>query len=103
MPGTSVLLLYVAIIAIMLFITIRPQMKARKEQEEFAKNLQKGDRVITTGGLHGRILKVEEGSSIMLEIDNNVKIRLEKSGISHELTKAVYGAEKAEKKEEAKA
>ncbi|MBL0310711.1 MAG: preprotein translocase subunit YajC [Bacteroidetes bacterium] len=75
---------------VMWFFFIRPQAKQAKMAKEFQNNIEKGAKVVTSGGIHGKILKVDEGT-ILLEIDNNVKMRIEKSGISLELTKASYG------------
>ena len=72
------------------FFMIRPQQKKAKEQQDFTTALSKGDRVVTTGGIHGKVLRSDEGSSsVLLEIDGNTKIRIEKSMISMDFTKAV--------------
>lgn len=83
---------------VMWLFFIRPQAKQARLAKEFQNAIEKGARVVTSGGIHGRILKVEDGT-VLLEIDNNVKMRLERSGISMELTKAAYG--EGEKKEPA--
>ena len=75
---------------VMYMFFIRPQQKQAKLAKEFQASLDKGTRVVTTGGIHGKILKAEE-NSVLLEIDNNVKIRIEKSGISMEMSQAAYG------------
>jgi len=72
-----------------LFI-IRPQSKQAKIAKDFQNNVEKGARVVTTGGIHGRVIKSDE-TTIMLEVDSNTKIRIEKSGISMDLTQAAYG------------
>ena len=53
--------------------------------------------MVTTGGIHGKVIKADD-TTLLLEIDNNVKMRIEKSGISMELTNAAYG--ETEKKAE---
>ena len=88
-------LFYAAIFAVFYFFFIRPQSQKAKKEKLFVEELTKGDKVVTTGGIHGIIDRLEE-TSLMLEIDKNVKIRIEKSGVSAELTKALYG--KDEKK-----
>ncbi len=93
------LLMIAGMLVVMWLFFIRPQAKQAKLAAEFQKNIEKGAKVVTTGGIHGKIVRVDEGStSVLLEIDNNVKIRIERSAISQELTKTAYGAE--EKKEE---
>jgi preprotein translocase subunit YajC len=88
-------LFYLAIFAVFYFFFIRPQSQKAKKEKLFVEELGKGDKVVTTGGIHGIIDRMEE-TSLMLEIDKNVKIRIEKSGISADLTRALYG--KDEKK-----
>jgi preprotein translocase subunit YajC len=82
------LVFLVAIIVVFYFFMIRPQMKKQKLERDFRNNLQKGAKVVTIGGVHGRILEVNE-KTFMLEIDTNVKVRIEKSAISAEATKAL--------------
>lgn len=95
-----IIVIYGALLVVIWFFFIRPQSKKAKEQAAFAVGLEKGDKVVTSGGIHGRIVKVEENGSVLLEVDTNVKIRIEKTGISMELTKAAYPTEAVEKKAE---
>lgn len=95
-----IIVIYGALLVVIWFFFIRPQSKKAKEQATFAVGLEKGDKVVTSGGIHGRIVKVEENGSVLLEVDTNVKIRIEKTGISMELTKAAYPTEAVEKKAE---
>jgi len=91
-PNPSAHLFLIAgIFVIMYFFMIRPQSKKANEQREFIQNIQKGDKVVTIGGIHGKVLKVDE-SSLLLEVDNNVKLRFEKTAISFEYTKALRAA-----------
>jgi preprotein translocase subunit YajC len=90
MPQNSVIILmYGAIFAVIYFFFIRPQSQKVKKEKLFVDELAKGDKVVTTQGLHGIIDRVED-TSFMLEQDKNVKVRIEKSGISADLTKALY-------------
>jgi preprotein translocase subunit YajC len=82
-----VLLLWGGFLAVFYFFFIRPQTKKAKDQKNYIEQLQKGDKVVTTGGFHGRILKVED-TYFMVEFDANTKIKVDKSGISMELSKA---------------
>ncbi len=77
------------------FFFIRPQTKKAKEQQKFVENLKKGDKIVTAGGIHGKIIKEEEGT-YLIEIDNNVKIRIEKSVLSAEMTKKANEAKEKE-------
>ena len=89
MGNISTLIFFVAIFAVMYFFMIRPQAKKAKDQKSFIDNLQKGDKVVTVAGMHGRIKNINENGTIELEIDNNTKIMMERSGISMEYTKAI--------------
>ncbi len=82
------LVFLVAIIVVFYFFMIRPQMKKQKLERDFRNTLQKGAKVVTIGGIHGRILEVNE-RTFMIEIDTNVKVRVEKSAISAEATKSL--------------
>lgn len=68
------------IILVFYFFMIRPQMKRQKEALKFRNSLQKGDKVITAGGIYGIITEVHD-TYVMIEIDNNVKIKVDKNSI----------------------
>ena len=74
----------IAIFGVMYFFFIRPQAKKAKEQEKFGSELKKGDKVIMTSGIHGKIVAVQE-HTVSLEIGKNTVVA-EKSSISKELT-----------------
>ncbi len=82
MIGGMVLIFY--------FFFIRPQQKKQKEQKNFINEVKKGDMIVTLGGIHGKIQNVEE-STVTLDLDKGFKITIEKSSISQEATKRVYG------------
>ena len=69
------------------FFMIRPQVKKSKDQKKYVNELKKGDRVVTTAGIHGRIIEVAE-TTFLVEVDNG-KIRFDKSAISLEASKAL--------------
>ncbi len=69
-----------AVIAIFYFFMIRPQMKKQKEVKTFREALSKGDKVLTVGGIYGKIIEVKE-TTVILEIADNVKIKVDKSGL----------------------
>jgi preprotein translocase subunit YajC len=79
----------VAIFGVMYFFMIRPQAKKAKDQKNFIDSLQKGDKIVTVAGIHGRISKINESGTIEVEIDTNTKVVMERSGISLEYTKAL--------------
>ena len=63
------------------FFMIRPQQKKAKDARKFRESLQKGSKVVTIGGLHGKVLEIDE-KTVLLEVDSNVKLRFEKSAIA---------------------
>jgi preprotein translocase subunit YajC len=63
------------------FFMIRPQQKKAKDAKKFRESLQKGTKVVTIGGLHGKIAEVTD-TTILLEVDSNVRLRFEKSAIA---------------------
>ncbi len=74
----------VAIVAVMYFLLWRPQMQERKNTEEMLASLAKDDRVVTIGGVHGRV--VEVGPSILvLELGEKTRVTFEKSAIAKKL------------------
>jgi preprotein translocase subunit YajC len=75
-----------AIIAVFYFFMIRPQQKKAKDQKKFVEEIQKGDHVVTIGGIHGRIAEME-GDTIVLEVEKGGRIRFSKSSISMEASK----------------
>jgi len=73
------------IFVVMYFFMIRPQQKKQKELVKFRSALQKGDKVITAGGIYGVIAEVKE-QYVLIEVDNNVKLRVDKSSIVKDST-----------------
>ncbi len=87
--GMSMLVMLVAFIAVMYFLMIRPQQKRQKQEKKFISELQKGQWVVTIGGIHGRLVEINDNTVI---IDTKAgQITFERSAISRELTAARYG------------
>ncbi|MCL2597611.1 MAG: preprotein translocase subunit YajC [Paludibacter sp.] len=78
--GMQGVLMMVAIIAIFYFLIIRPQSKRQKELQKQRSALKVGDKVVTSGGIHGRIKEMQD-SAVILEIADNVKIKVEKNSV----------------------
>lgn len=70
---------------IMWLFMIRPQRKQQKELEKFRSELKKGDKVITAGGIYGTIAEIEE-RTILLKVDGEVKLRVDKTSIVKDTT-----------------
>ena len=85
-PGFIGLLPIVLMFVLLYFLMIRPQMKRQKEQKQMVEGLQKGDEVITAGGVLGRISKMSE-HYISLEIAANTEINVQKSAVQTLLPK----------------
>ena len=77
----------VAMIAIVYFVLWRPQQRRAKEQREMVQAARRGDVVVTTGGIIGKISKSVDDHEVELEIAPNVKVRLARSGISEVRTR----------------
>jgi preprotein translocase subunit YajC len=91
--GGSIQLLFLGLmIVVFWFFMIRPQAKKAKEQKSFIENLQKGDKVVTIAGIHGKINKVNEDNTLELEVSPGSYIKIEKSSISLDWTKQLAGA-----------
>lgn len=78
--GLQFFILLGGMFLIMYFFMIRPQMKRQKEAKKFRESMAKGDKVVTIGGIHGKITEIYE-TSVMLTVESG-KIRVEKSAIS---------------------
>ncbi len=83
------------IIAIMYFLLIRPQQKKAKEHQAMVAALKRGDRVITQGGLIGKVTKVKDGGEIEVEIAPGVKVRVVQHTIQKVLSKTDTSLEAA--------
>lgn len=77
----STLIMMGSIFAIFYFMIIRPQQKRAKEREQMLSTLQKGDKVITSGGIHGTIAGIED-KTCLVQVSDNVKIKVERSAIN---------------------
>ena len=81
----SFLIMMVLIFAVMYFFMIRPQQKKQKELAKWRDSIQKGDKVVTIGGIYGVVAEVKE-QYVLVEVDNNVKLRVDKSAIVKDIT-----------------
>lgn len=79
------------IIVVFYFFFIRPQMKRSKDQKKFKESLQKGQKVITIGGIHGRIVEIQD-TTVTIEVDTNIRLRVEKSAVAMDNTQTIEQA-----------
>ncbi len=69
------LLPFILIFVIMYFLILRPQQKRAKQHQEMVKNMRRGDNVVTSGGLMGKITKVVDENEIEVEIAEGIRVR----------------------------
>lgn len=79
-PGTNQLVMIILMIGVFYFFMIRPQMKKQKELKKFREGLKAGDKVVTIGGIHGKILEITD-ATVLIQSEGS-KIRVEKSAVS---------------------
>lgn len=82
-PGNPLMtfLPLILIIIVFYFFMIRPQVKKQKDLKKFREELKKGDKVITIGGIYGKIADIKE-NAITLDVENGVKLKIDKSAIN---------------------
>lgn len=78
-------IMLVAIFLIMWLFMIRPQRKQQKALEEMRRNLQKGDKVITAGGIYGIVADTDD-RTVLIKVDGETKLRVDKSSIQKDTT-----------------
>jgi len=78
--GWQMWIMLILIFVVMWFFMIRPQRKQQKELENFRNVLKKGDKIVTIGGIYGTVCEIKE-DSVLIEVDNNVKIRVSKQAL----------------------
>jgi preprotein translocase subunit YajC len=86
--GTQTIIMFGLIAVVFYFFMIRPQVKKQKDQKKYVTELKKGDKIVTTAGMHGRIAEVSE-TTFLIETDGGGKIRFDKSAVSLEASKAL--------------
>ena len=87
--GYSTLFLLAGMILVFWLFMIRPQAKKAKMAKQFQENMQKGDKIVTIAGIHGRVNKVNEDGTIEVETSPGSYLKIEKSAISMEWTQNI--------------
>ena len=78
-PGMgSFWIMMLAMVAVMYFFMWRPESKRRKEMTKFREGLKKGDKIITAGGIYATVKEVKE-TTLLIEVDSNVTLRIDKN------------------------
>ena len=83
----SMWIMLILIFVVMWLFMIRPQRKQQKELQKFREGLKKGDKVVTIGGIYGTVAEVKE-KSLLLEVDSNVKIRVDRNSVVKDFSEA---------------
>lgn len=82
--GMTIIMFGLMFLVFYLFM-IRPQMKKAKEEKQFRAELKKGDKVVTIGGIHGKIAEVKE-TTLLIEVGDGMKLKIEKTAVSKDNT-----------------
>jgi preprotein translocase subunit YajC len=77
----------VLIMIVFYFFMIRPQVKKAKDHKKLIEDLKKGDKIVTTAGIHGRIVDLND-TTFLIEVEGGTKIRFDKTAVSLDATKA---------------
>lgn len=80
------LILFGGIAIIFYFFMIRPQQKKQKDQKKFINEIKKGDAIVTIGGVHGKIVELDE-ETVTIDVEKGARIKFERSAISLEASK----------------
>ena len=75
----------VMIVVVFYFFMIRPQLKKTKETKKYREELKKGDRIITIGGIHGKIAEIND-KTFVIEVENGGRVKIEKAAVSMEFS-----------------
>ena len=95
--GDPSMLMILSILLVFYFFMIRPQMTKAKKERAFKESITKGSKVVTSGGIHGKITDIAE-STIDLEVAPNFRLKLEKSAISMDASKQYEKTDTEKKK-----
>ncbi len=99
--GFSSLIPLILMFVIFYFLLIRPQQKKSKDHREMLSRLKKGDRIITSGGLHGRITAVSE-TTMTVEIADKVRVKIARGNVGQILKSSSQSQEKKNSKSDSK-
>jgi preprotein translocase subunit YajC len=76
----------IAIVVVFYFFMIRPQMKKAKDQKKYIEALKKGDKILTIGGIYGKIVEVRDDATIIMEVEDGSKMKISKNAVSQDAT-----------------
>lgn len=79
--GYQMIIFILLIIVVFYFFMIRPQQKKQKQMQNFRDSLKKGDKVVTIGGIHGKIVNSDE-TTFTIEVEDGVKLKIDKAAVA---------------------
>ncbi len=79
------LIFFVLVFGVFWFFMIRPQVKKQKQERKFREEMKKGDKVVTTGGLHGKVVEISE-KTVKIDVSNGLVLKFEKTCVSADLS-----------------
>ena len=79
------LLMLGAIVVVFYFFMMRPQMKRQKELKKFREELKKGDKIVTTGGIYGKIIELQE-TTIIMEVEGKSRLKIDKVAVIKDMS-----------------
>lgn len=82
---TSMMLMFGMIAVVFFFFIIRPQSKRQKDMKKFRESLEKGQKIVTIGGVHGKIVELKDTTAV-IEVEGGNRLKIERSAISLEYT-----------------
>lgn len=85
--GLMNMLPILAMLGVFYFLIIRPQMNRQKKEKQFQTSIKKGNKVVTSSGIHGKIVEINDNDNTVTIETGAGKIKFERSAISHELSK----------------
>ena len=86
--GTSSLIMMGLIFIVFYFFMIRPQIKKQKKESEYRKSLKKGDKIISVGGIHGKIIDIKN-DTFVIEVQGGTQLMIEKNAVAMNCTKEI--------------
>jgi preprotein translocase subunit YajC len=98
--GIQTIIMFGMIGVIFFFMIYRPQKKRQKERESLINQMEKGDKVITSSGIHGTIVQIDD-TTVLVQVSDNTKLKFEKSAVNAVVNKKAEKVEKADKPEKA--
>ena len=86
MSGLLLPVYIIVFVALIYFVAVRPQQKRRREMEQLSRTLEPGDEVVTTSGIYGIVSEMEDGGTVLIQVAEDVDIRIAQSAIARKIT-----------------